>query len=65
MSNKEYIYMKKCLIDSIDNLSNARSMHEVYYLKGIINTLQDILYKYCEDSKLDDLNRSVYGVCKL
>lgn len=57
--------MKKCLIDSIDNLSRAKSINEVYYLKGIINTLQDILYKYCEDNKLDDLNRSIYGVCKL
>lgn len=57
--------MKKCLINSIDNLSKAKSMNEVYYLKGTINTLQDILYKYCEDDKLDELNREMYAVCKL
>lgn len=65
MSSKEFIYMKKCLMNSIENLSKAHSLNEVYYLKGTINTLQDILYKYCEDNKLDELNREVYGICKL
>lgn len=52
--------MRKCLIDSIDNLNRAKSLHEIYYLKGTVNTLSDILYKFCEDGYREKLNKQVY-----
>ena len=55
--------MSKCLIDCYDNLERVRTIKEVYYIKGIIRTLEDILYKYCEDSRLIQLNMMIVNHC--
>lgn len=61
MTNKEFNYLQKCLIDCLNTLPKLKSMHEVYYMKGVISTLEDILYNYCEDGQLDKLNKAVFS----
>lgn len=61
MTNKEFNYLQKCLIDCLNTLPTLKSMHEVYYMKGVISTLEDILYNYCEDGQLDKLNKAVFS----
>lgn len=62
MNKEEFNYMSKCLVDTMDNLSNVRSVHEMYYMKGIIRTLEDILYKYCSEEMLNKLNHMLVNV---
>lgn len=51
--------MSKCLIATMENLETAKTIKEVYYQKGIIRTLEDILYKYADNNMLNKLNHMI------
>lgn len=62
MNKEEFNYMSKCLIDTMENLGTVRSLHEVYYMKGIIRAYEDVLYKYCDENMLNKLNHMLINM---
>lgn len=59
MLNVEFNYLMNNLIECIESLNKVKSPSEVYYLKGMINTHIDYLYKFCEDNQRSRLNRAL------
>lgn len=62
MSQDEFNFLKRNLLDTMKNLATVRNVHEVYYMKGIIRTIEDFLYKFCPDSKLNELNHCIINL---
>lgn len=62
MKKEEFNYMSKCLLETITNIGNAKTIHEVYYQKGIIKTLEDIIYKFADDYMINEINHKLINI---